>query len=384
LRNDLPNSKTPNLSITFGISDLAADISSACDFIKIDSKLNEITIDKRQNAVQPVPETYSTKPPQPTPSYKESFADELEIDPGQSTSTTPPNVTQSTVTPMTTQAQTTVSMSMPTPTQVTVNLDLNEGGYSVPYTQLQIYKMYNSATGYSNTSNEKLYAIMDNSYGMLFDSAELSNLTDKNIEKLWNEHTSNSIDNVLYNDTNYFAIQSKSANRTRDVFTSYFLQKVKKNKSNAGVLLSLKHAYYAIIKPRFLLNTLSTVYWQNVKYLTNSDKGTHDSVIFVLNTCSSLARNSTLSADLSEADVAKILSNDTPFTMDSLLLYQLVSISFELYQFVIQFEKNAYVSSNPITTASKFISGYPLYLKKVNQIEQTSPLVFLLQYPPSS
>ena len=35
----LPNTKSPNLSIQFGLSDLAIDISSVCGFIKVDSKL---------------------------------------------------------------------------------------------------------------------------------------------------------------------------------------------------------------------------------------------------------------------------------------------------------------------------------------------------------
>ena len=37
-----PNSNSPNLFITFGLSDLANDISAACGFIKVDSKLIKV------------------------------------------------------------------------------------------------------------------------------------------------------------------------------------------------------------------------------------------------------------------------------------------------------------------------------------------------------
>ena len=256
--------------------------------------------------------------------------------------------------------------------------------------------MYNLATGYSGTSNTNSYNAMDISYGIFFDASQLSKLTDNNIAKMWNENPSILIDDTLYNGSKYFVIQSNEVNRKCasygkewDGLSSYFLKQIQQNKSNSDVLLSLKKAYYAIIKPRFLMNTLSNIYWQNVHSLTNSDKGTHDSIIFVLNTCSNLANNNTISVDLSENEVAKIISEDTPFTIDALWLYQSISLSFELYRFIEYFKIYGSVTTNSrnpaiTTTVGTFISGYPIYLKKINQVEQKSPLVFLLKNLPSN
>ena len=99
-------SSSPNLYIEFGISDLAVDVSSACGFIKVDSKL-----------INPTPQPQVTEPV--------SDAESTQSD----TSTRPPLPT-----------------TAPTPS-VNSNND-----YTVPYTQLQIYKMYNTASGYSSTS----------------------------------------------------------------------------------------------------------------------------------------------------------------------------------------------------------------------------------------
>jgi hypothetical protein len=40
---------------------------------------------------------------------------------------------------------------------------------------------------------------------------------------------------------------------------NYFLQGIIANKFSPGELVKLKHAYYAIVKPRFLANTISNV-----------------------------------------------------------------------------------------------------------------------------
>jgi hypothetical protein len=321
----LPSKKMPNLSMEFGISDLAIDISYACDFIKID---NQLTGTSRAKA----------------------------------------NTTENTLT---------------TP---------NENDYTVPYTELQIYKMYNSATGFSTTSNENIYKKMDLSYGDLFDTTKISKLSDENIANMWKSNKSILLDDSIYNTLNYFVIQSTMANRkciSGIGLSSYFLKQIQRNKDTPSVLIALKNAFYAIIKPRFLTNTLSNIYWKNAKTITNNDKGTYNSIVFILNTYSSLANTNTLSNDLAEENVAKIVSNDTPFTIDSLWLYQLGCIAIELYRFTSKFQKNGMVTSgdgNPAinTTAGNFISGYPLYLQKVNQVEPTSPILFFLENLPDN
>lgn len=374
----IPSSSSPNLYIEFGISDLAVDVSSACGFIKFDSKLiNPPTTASSTPAptttessnITPAP--YSSETPEKTtnPSNKESFETTDETTPEETT----PSSTQ---TPLPTSAVATPSAN-------------SNDDYTVPYTQLQIYKMYNTASGYSSTSNTNIYKMMDVSYSSLFDSSGIANMTDANIAKMWNSNASIIIDDALYSGSNFFAIQSTQGNRKCDQgLSSYFLQQIQKNKEKTSVLLSLKNAYYAIIKPRFLANTVSNVYWQNAKSLTNSDKGTFNSVIFVLNTIGNLASTNTLAADLSANDVAQVVSSDTPFTMDSLWLYQIMSVSFELYRFCANFQSNGASTSgsgSPAikTTASTFISGYQKYLEKVNQSAPKSPLAFLLQNLPS-
>jgi len=325
----LPDINAPNSSIKFGISDLAIDISSACGFIKVDSQLV--------------------------------------------VSNTP-----------TKSGNSSASAATPSPN--------SDDDYTVPYMQLQIYKMYNDATGYSNTSNSNIYLKMDGIYGSFFDSSQLGSMTNENIDQYWNSNKSITIDDALYNGFDYFVMKSGSNNRKCDMgLSSYFLELIKINKSNSATLLSLKNAYYSITKPRFLANTLSNLYWKNAQTLTNSDKGTYNSVLFVLNTIASIAGENTLDKDLSANNVAKIISssdNATPFTMDSIGGYQSLSVAFELYRFVAYFQKNGGITSgdkSPAvkTTFDRFISGYPQYLKKVSQIAPESPLVFLLRNMPN-
>lgn len=362
----IPSSSSPNLYVEFGISDLAVDVSSACGFIKFDSKLIN-------------PMSSSTRP---SNKGVEQFTPNDDTSSTTNTETTPMETTPMETTPSSTQKP------LPTSAVETPSANPNED-YTVPYTQLQIYKMYNTASGYSTTSNTNIYKMMDASYSSFFDSSGIANMTDQNIAKMWNSNASIQIDDALYLGSKFFAIQSTKGNRKCEQgLSSYFLQQIQKNKANTSTLLSLKNAYYGIIKPRFLANTVSNVYWQNAQSLTNSDKGTFNSVIFVLNTISNLASTNTLSTDLSENDVAQVVSSNTPFTMDSLWLYQIMSVSFELYRFCANFKSNGVSTSGSgspaiTTTASTFISGYQKYLEKVNQSAPKSPLVFLLQNLPS-
>lgn len=397
----IPSSSSPNLYIQFGISDLAVDVSSACGFIKVDSKLINPTVPASttnsnvtgattgSSTITPAP--YSSETPAKTsnPSNKESF------DTNDGSSSTPTETTDSssanpTVSATTTPSSTQSSTRPPIPTSAATPSANSNNDYTVPYTQLQIYKMYNTASGYSSTSNTNIYKMMDASYSSFFDSSGIANMSDANIAKMWNSTASIIIDDALYSGTDFFAIQSTQGNRKCEQGLSYyFLQQIQKNKANTSVLLSLKNAYYGIIKPRFLANTVSNVYWQNAQSLTNSDKGTFNSVIFVLNTIGNLASTNTLSADLSANDVAKVVSSDTPFTMDSLWLYQIMSVAFELYRFCANFQNNGASTSGSgspaiTTTSSTFISGYQKYLEKVNQTAPQSPLLFLLQNLPSN
>ena len=333
----IPDSNSPNLSIQFGLADLAIDISSVCEFIKVDSKLTNY--------------------------------------PAATTAA----VAKGTATQATTPATTTPSTN-------------TFGDYTVSPSSLKIYSMYNSATGYSNTSNVKIYEKMDASYGSLFETYRIGSLSDEEIAKLWNANESISIDDALYRGVNDFVMQhNKNTSQCQTGLSDYFLSLIQKNKHSSRILASLKHAYYIIVKPRFLMKTLSNTYWQNAKSLTNEDKGTNNTILFVINTFASTANTNTLSTDLSENNVADIISsssNVTPFTTDSIWCYQSISIAFELYRYILQFQRNGAEISGKgkpaiSTTFSSIMGGYNQYLEKVTQVAPKSPLLFLLQNPPN-
>lgn len=386
-----PNKKEPNLLFKFAINDLAIDLSSACAFIKLDSQLKNVK--PAQQTTQP-----STTEPRgkddnttmtPSP-YSEE--DETKPTPTKTTTTgTSPTETTGTTT---TEKKGVVTESLTTATdnKSSTNVD---GDYTMPYSQLSIYKMFIENTGYSKTTNDNTYKKMDAVYSKLFDSSQINKLSDSNIEDLWNANKSITIDDAIYNGVYYFALQPNintrkcaySDNQTTGL-SSYFLKQIIQNKTRPSILLSLKNAYYAIIKPRFLINELSNIYWKNAKSLTNSDKGTFNSVLYVLNTCGELGETNTLEKDLSANNVANIMK-DTSFTIDSLRMYQIMSVGVELYRFVAYFEKNGASTSGKgtaaiTTTFTNFISGHPEYLKRTNQVEMQSPLVFLMSNPPNN
>jgi hypothetical protein len=393
----LPDINAPNLKITFGMSDLAIDVSCACDFIKFDSQINLPsnasttstpalykkenfdTIDSTSSPSPSITSGYTIATSGPTPTPTPTYYSTSDMNPNSVDSSTAP--------PTSTSPSTTVNL---TATDNTSSNVLN-GDYTISFTQLLIYKMYNDATGYSSSSNTNLYNKMDELYGNLFDTSKIAKLSDANIAKQWNSNASIKIDDAIYTSSYFFVIQSGVKNRKcssgNGELSSYFLQQIQQNKSSSSILLALKNAYYAIIKPRFLMNTLSNIYWNNVKSLTNSDKGTQNSILFVLNTCGGLAQTNTIATDLSENNVANIITVDTSFTMGSILLYQLMSLSFELYRFAASFNKSTTGSGTPVaikTTVGTFISGYPQYLQKINQVAVTSPLVFFLKNLPNN
>jgi len=463
-----PSSASPNLNIAFGLADLAVDISSACGFIKVDSKLI--------GQSPQMPTTSETTKPTSTLKIRESFASDDTMTANTTASpystmtanttaspystmtanttaspystatvnttaspystttvnttapystttvnttapystttvnTTAPysTTTANTTAPYsTTTANTTAPLSTPKktpeyyyaettkapttePAETTTPAPTSSanGDYTMSYTKLQIYTMYNTATGYNSSSNASMFKIMDSLYGDLFDAAKLGEMSDANIATQWNAITAILIDDAIYNGSKYFVIDSKLKNRQCGKgLSAYFLQQIQKNKNKSAVLLGLKNAYYSVIKPRFLANKLSNLYWQNAQSLTNSDKGTFNSVVFVLNTIADLASTNKLEADLSANEVANILSIGSPFTMDSLWLYQMMSVAFEMYRFCAYFQSNGSVTSGTetpaiTTTIGKFASGYQQYLNKVNQVAPKSPLLFLSQnYP---
>jgi hypothetical protein len=95
-----------------------------------------------------------------------------------------------------------------------------------------------------------------------------------------------------------------------------------------------------------------------------------------------MASDNRLADNLSANEVADVLTN-TQFTVETLRGYQLICIAFELYRFISYFGKNKSSKTRTITTFTTFISGFPEYLNKINQVAVESPLVFLLRNLPN-
>lgn len=252
--------------------------------------------------------------------------------------------------------------------------------YSVPPTSLQLYKWYTNAVGMNPSSS--VNSVLDASYSKFFDAGQLKKMRPQDISSEWIAINETQIDDQLYNTVNYFVIQSGISGRPCTAgkgLSDYFLTSIIQNQQNQRILSSLKFAYYAIIKPRFLAKLLADMYQQNAVSLTNSDKETSDSVLYVLNTMCELAGNPTLIADLSANDAAHIVDGKTIFTMDTLLVYQTVGVIYELGRFASHCAKIK-------TDLARFNAGYPLYLQKIspdpNKEPPHSPIQFVLKYPP--
>ena len=267
------------------------------------------------------------------------------------------------------------------------NTSIVKSDYTVPSANLQIYKLYNALLG--NGASSALTDAMDASYGKMFDVKRLKSMRPKDISAEWVDMNATQTDDALYNTVKLFVIQSDVADAGKcasvndiDGMSAYFLKSITENKSNDGALQALKHAYYAIVKPRFLANRLSNMYWDNVKSFTSADKDSNNSLIYVVNTFAELIQTPTLETDLSANGAANVIGPDTPFpSKDPIQIYQTASVVYELGRFV----NKSHESGGKIKTdLATFNAGYPQYLKSATGAAQTSPFLFILQNPPDS
>jgi hypothetical protein len=267
------------------------------------------------------------------------------------------------------------------------NTSIVKSDYTVPSANLQIYKLYNALLG--NGASQALTDAMDASYGKLFDSKRLNSMRPQDISAEWVDMNATQTDDALYNTVKLFVIQSEVVDGGKcasvndvDGMSAYFLKSITENKSNEGALQALKHAYYAIVKPRFLANRLSNMYWDNVQSFKSADKDSNNSLIYVVNTFSELMQTPTLETDLSANGAANVIGPDTPFpSKDPIQIYQTASVVYELGRFV---NKSRQSDGKIKTDLVTFNAGYPKYLKSATGDSQTSPFLFLLQNPPDS
>lgn len=286
------------------------------------------------------------------------------------------------------------SLAYVDPSASTYAIATQTSDYSVAQSDLKINTLYNNSVDIRKTDG--ITNSMDASYGTLFDSKTIQDWSNDKIVNAWNNMKSVQMDDAIYNAVSYYAINSANIKTDGSVpsmatdvsattLGNYFLQGIIANKFSPGALVKLKNAYYAIVKPRFLANAISNVYWSNWQALMNADGASRDSICYVVNTMNDLVANATLPTDLSGTNIQSIVSTSdvpTPFTLDALRLYQTISVTYELHQFLIQFSKE---TPNPIqTTPASFAKGFQQYLDTLNKVSVPSTLVFLLQNPPAS
>jgi hypothetical protein len=262
--------------------------------------------------------------------------------------------------------------------------------YSVAESELKLHGLYKNAV-----SQDDPESAMDASFGKMFDSRVIQDWTNEKLVSTWHEMESVKVDNAIFTLTDNFVIHSDkppgcvamNSDSSGTTFGGYFLQAIIYNKFDKAELLKLKKAYYFVIKPRFLANKVAELYWQNWQTLMNADGKSHDSILYVLNVMSSLVASATLPVDLSGTGVKNILTTKekpSPFTMDSLRLYQTSSVAYELFRFMKRFSAELPAGKSPIkTTVPIFVDGFQKYLDTLNKISVASIMAFVLKNPPN-
>lgn len=238
---------------------------------------------------------------------------------------------------------------------------------------------------------------LDASYGNFFDPKWLQEQkTNQSIADQWKSVVDIQIDDQLYNTVKYFIIDSDGGKSRKCMsepnksgLSYYFLNSIIENK-DASALKStfdkLKQSFYAIIRPRFLANQISTIYWKNQKNLTNSDKITNASIMYVLGAHSSLIQygEAIVKQDLSESAILSSDKNPTIFTTDSILMYQTFAVLLECARFVNQFSRKSDTPSTVNTTLKTFNSGFQAYLDKKHKVQSQSNILFILNHQPDT
>jgi hypothetical protein len=240
----------------------------------------------------------------------------------------------------------------------------------------------------STDCNDDVNAALDASYGHFFDPNWLNKRenTNKSIAVDWEDIESIVLDDQLFNAVKYFSVVNPDAKRTPEKtgLSSYFLNSIIENKKNGAsenVFKQLKNSFYAIIRPRFLANTISNIYWKSQQELTNTDKNKNGSIIYVLGTHYTLLKNLQLNikTDLSGSPIFSSTPGTTSiFTVDSIVLYQTVAILLEYAKFINKFSQSTNIlSPSPVKTGlTQFNSGFQKYLDRAQSASFPSVLVF--------
>lgn len=247
--------------------------------------------------------------------------------------------------------------------------DIN-GDYTKPKTDLEIHKLFTSATNSPDKIMDEYFKSKPFDYESLKDKPAKTVLSESNEMVEMDQ---------LYNDILYFAADKSSADvpssRKYSVqWMPYFVNAVKENSNNQTALAELKKSFYSMVRPILQQKILFKIYEDNAARLRNIDGGSNDSILYVLNTSAELSSPSNSEPDSAEKE-------NPSFPKDRIRLFQITGLLIGLNQFIERISKN----SQPLIKMDtpKFVAGFPLYLKKKNQVALPSATVFLLKNPPN-
>lgn len=250
--------------------------------------------------------------------------------------------------------------------------DIN-GDYTKPKTDLEIHKLFTSATSSPDKIMDEYFKTKPFDY---------ESLKDKPVKQFLSESKEMAEMDQLYNDILYFAADKSGADvpssRKYSVqWMPYFINAVQENSNNQTALAELKKSFYSMVRPILQQKILFKIYEDNATRLRNIDGGSNDSILYVLNTSAELASPSNIST--SEPDSAE--KENPSFPKDRIRLFQITGLLLGLNQFIERISKN----SQPLIKMNvpKFVAGFPLYLNKKNQVALPSATVFILKNPPN-
>lgn len=273
------------------------------------------------------------------------------------------------------------------------------GAYTKSCTTLQIYKDFVNIN-----SDATIKKNLDVIFGKYFKSASYSSDSMNSMQANWATDTQPY--NQVYN-TIYYTVfhNTKSDVYNATLFTDYFFTLFKQyTKSSAETQLSqLKTFFYNLITPIYLTQQLFKLYTDNQSHYNKTDDA-KDTILYVLSTAQSYMKYNqdnppcaggdvsiptTANANFANTDSqgnvywAKMDTykpTDTIFTLDSIKMFQAASILANFNTFV----PNA-KSIN--MDQSKFVSGFPEFLKKIYKDSSEdstvdSLIVYWLDNPP--
>jgi len=267
------------------------------------------------------------------------------------------------------------------PSSADISATVMDGDYTKSRSELDIDKMYKNLS-----SDAQLEKAMDAVYGRLFDVQMMRDYTNEEIKKLWDSINERQPSDLKLYDLIAIYTASPSASIAPGKSYDYFLQLLQKYNTNATSLAQLRKTLYAILKPRYMQNQLTSAYMENALRLQNKDESekpkSNNSIVYVLNTCAELGATEK-DLEFSDGTYFPILEEQRDlFSVDKIRLYQCSSRLIGLKEFVekMQEHKDAKIKELLSTDIPRFVSGFAKYLAKKGQTTP-SVCIYMLKHP---